>query len=627
MPNVGSPKGAPPKLAPAGQGGGGQPLKGARPARSRSRADFSVSYVIQALSAYNLITVDQMREVKLKEAVVRNRISKERSADGHRYEVSPIELVADFNFPVPGRPNLFLDQDKISEICALQCGAKYKKVDPLTLDMALITRTLSRPYASKHVVMPLEKVDGVLRVAVGNPFDDELFDGLRSITGMPIEPVLSSKADILRAIDHVYGFKKSVAAAADQHGGPVVDISNFEQLVRMSTDRELDANDKPVVAAVEYLLRYAFDQRASDIHIEPRRDESIVRMRIDGVLHSVHVMPKAVHAPVVSRIKMMARLDIAEKRRPQDGRIKTDRNGREIEMRVSTLPTAFGEKVVIRVFDSEALIQDLEQVGFLPEELELFEGWIERPHGLILVTGPTGSGKTTTLYSALKVLAGPDVNVTTIEDPIEMVHEAFNQVQVQPRIELDFAAALRHILRQDPDIIMVGEIRDAETARYAIQAALTGHMVLSTLHTNDATDAINRLIDLGVERFLVASSLIGVMAQRLVRQVCPHCAHEDTPAADELSSLGVSIPLLPQGCLFRKGAGCPQCRETGYLGRSGIFEMLDVGKEMKVQILSGANTAELTAKARQLGMRSLREAGVLKVAMGLTTIEEVIRVT
>ncbi|MBI5549033.1 MAG: type II/IV secretion system protein [Deltaproteobacteria bacterium] len=607
---------------PGGTRGGGKPGL-----RSRTRADFSVQFVLQALSVYNLINPDQLREVRIKEATVRSRISKERGGEGRRYDVSPVEIVSDFNFPVPGRPGLFLDQDKISEICALQCGAKYQKIDPLNLDMGLITRTLSRPYASKHAALPLERVDGVLRVAVANPFDDELFDNLRTIVSQPIEPVLSSKADILRAVDHVYGFKKSMAAAADEHGGPTVDLSNFEQLVRLSTDRELDANDKPVVAAVEYLLRYAFDQRASDIHIEPRRDESIVRMRIDGVLHPVHTMPKPVHAPVVSRIKMMSRLDIAEKRRPQDGRIKTDKDGREIEMRVSTLPTAFGEKVVMRIFDTEALIQDLAQVGFLPEELQMFEGWIERPHGLLLVTGPTGSGKTTTLYSALRVLAGPDVNVVTIEDPIEMVHEAFNQVQVQPRIELDFAAALRHILRQDPDIIMVGEIRDGETARYAIQAALTGHLVLSTLHTNDACDALSRLVDLGVERFLVAGSVVGVMAQRLVRQVCPHCAVESAPTADELSALSVNLPLLPQGTSFRRGAGCAQCRETGYLGRTGLFEMLDVGKEMKLQLLSNANSAELAAKARQLGMRTLRESGVLKVAMGITTIEEVLRVT
>jgi general secretion pathway protein E len=352
-----------------------------------------------------------------------------------------------------------------------------------------------------------------------------------------------------------------------------------------------------------------------------------VRLRIDGVLHSVHTVPRSVHAPIVARMKMLSRMDIAEKRRPQDGRIKTDRAGREIELRVSTIPTAFGEKVVLRIFDPDMLVQDLAQIGFQSSEQLLFESWIERPHGLILVTGPTGSGKTTTLYSALRMLAGPDVNVTTIEDPIEMVHDGFNQIQVQPKIELDFANALRHILRQDPDIIMVGEIRDRETAQNAIQAALTGHLVLSTLHTNNACDAISRLVDLGVERFLVSSSVIGVMAQRLVRANCPHCAVEALPAADELAALGVSLPLIPQGCCFRRGTGCPQCRQTGFLGRTGVFEMLDANPEIRGLIVSGANAGDVSVRARALGMRTLRESGALKVAMGVTTVAEVVRVT
>ncbi|MFN7133785.1 MAG: GspE/PulE family protein, partial [Myxococcales bacterium] len=536
-----------------------------------------------------------------------------------------VELIADFKFPVPGRPGLVLDEDKISEIAALKAGVAYRKIDPLKLDMQLISRTFSRPYAARRAVLPLEKSDGALVVAVANPFDGELFDQLRAVVGHDVRPVLSSKADILRSIEHVYGFRKSVDAAADANAA-VVEISNFEQLVRLSTDKELDATDKPVISAVEYLLRYAFDQRASDIHIEPKREESLVRMRIDGVLHPVHTLPRNVHGPIVARIKMLSRMDIAEKRRPQDGRIKTDRNGREVELRVSTIPTAFGEKVVMRIFDPDTLVQDLSQIGFLPQEQALFESWIARPHGLILVTGPTGSGKTTTLYSALKLLAGPDVNVTTIEDPIEMIHEGFNQIQVQPKIELDFAGALRHILRQDPDIIMVGEIRDRETAQNAIQAALTGHLVLSTLHTNNAADAVTRLIDLGVEPFLVATSLVGIMAQRLVRLVCNHCAVEANLTADQVAGLGVFLPLVNGGG-FRRGEGCPKCRNTGYSGRSGVFEMLDVNEDIKQLILKRADAGEVATTGRRFGMRSLREAGVLKLAMGLTTFDEVVRVT
>ncbi|MGI5864313.1 MAG: GspE/PulE family protein, partial [Myxococcales bacterium] len=433
------------------------PLPAQQPTgRSRTRGDFTVAYVLEALGAYKLLTPAQIRDVQAKEASVRLRLLKERGGQGLRYELSPVEVVSDFNFPVPGRPGLVLDEDKISEICALHSGGRFVKIDPLKLDMALITRTLSSPFARRHAVLPIEKQGGVMVVAVANPFDEELFDNLRSIIGCEIQPVLASKADILRAIEHVYGFKKSVAAAVDLHMGGQ-ELSNFEQLVRLSSasDRELDATDKPVVAAVEYLLRHAFDQRASDIHIEPKREETLIRLRIDGVLHPVHTVPRAVHAPIVARIKMLSRMDIAEKRKPQDGRIKTDRDGREVELRVSTVPTAFGEKVVMRIFDPELAVQDLSQTGFTPDELRTFESWIERPHGLILVTGPTGSGKTTTLYSALRVLAGPEVNVSTIEDPIEMVWEGFNQIQVQPKIDLDFATALRHLLRQDQDIIMV----------------------------------------------------------------------------------------------------------------------------------------------------------------------------
>ncbi|HCF58795.1 MAG TPA: type II secretion system protein E, partial [Myxococcales bacterium] len=342
--------------------------------RSRTRGDFTVVYVLEALGAYKLLTPAQIRDVQAKEASVRLRLLKERGGQGKRYELSPVEVVSDFNFPVPGRPGLMLDEDKISEICALHSGGRFVKIDPLKLDMALITRTLSSPFARRNAVLPVEKQGGVMLVAVANPFDEELFDNLRAIIGCEIQPVLASKADILRAIEHVYGFKKSVAAAVDLHQSGQ-ELTNFEQLVRLSSasDRELDATDKPVVAAVEYLLRHAFDQRASDIHIEPKREETLIRMRIDGVLHPVHTVPRAVHAPIVARIKMLSRMDIAEKRKPQDGRIKTDRDGREVELRVSTVPTAFGEKVVMRVFDPDLAVQDLSQTGFTADELRTFE--------------------------------------------------------------------------------------------------------------------------------------------------------------------------------------------------------------------------------------------------------------
>ena len=598
---------------------------------NRSRADFSTAFVLDALVKAGLLSAVQSSEILAKENAARARVIKSRGLTGKeaaRYDVSPVEVVAAFEVPVPnGRPGDLLDQDRITEAAAKAAGVPYRKIDPLKLDMALATRTVSKPYAQKHVLLPLERsAAGRLVIAFANPFDRELIENVQRLAGMTVEPVFSAKTDILKSITEVYGFKKTLArAASDFTTGP--EVANFEQLVKLSGNQEMDASDKPIVQAVDHLLRYAFENRASDIHVEPKRDASMVRFRIDGVLHPVYTLPGPVHSPIVSRVKMISRMDIAEKRRPQDGRIKTEREGKEIELRVSTLPTAFGEKVVIRIFDPEALVQDIAQLGFEPEEKELFEEWIDQPHGLILVTGPTGSGKTTTLYSALKALAGPDVNVTTIEDPIEMVWEPFNQVQVQPKLDLDFAAALRHILRQDPDIIMVGEIRDGETAENAIQSALTGHLVLSTLHTNDAAGAISRMRDLGAASFLIASSLLGVMAQRLLRKICTHCAVETSLSADELAALGVPLPLLPDGVKLQRGAGCVRCRSTGYYGRTAVFELFPVNKEIRELIANNAGYAELAAAARRAGLKNLREAAVRKLAQGVTTFEEVIRMT
>jgi general secretion pathway protein E len=405
-----------------------------------------------------------------------------------------------------------------------------------------------------------------------------------------------------------------------------IDLGNLEQLVRMKSETEIESSDQHVVNAVEFMLQHAFDNRASDIHIEPRRDQSLIRIRIDGVLHDIQVMPKIVHNAVVSRIKTMSRLDIAEKRRPQDGRVKTTRAGRDVELRVSTLPVAFGEKLVMRIFDPEVLMQDLPGLGFYPEELQQFQDFITRPHGIILVTGPTGSGKTTTLYSALRTIASREINITTIEDPIEMVYEDFNQTAVQTKVGITFAAALRHILRQDPDVIMVGEIRDAETAQYAIQAALTGHLVFSTLHTNDAAASISRLIDLGVERFLISSTLIGTMAQRLLRRICPHCGVERHLSPDEVTTLRLTVPAGKR-VKVKEGAGCHECRSTGYLGRTGIFEILPIDEAVKSLIVQGSDAPEIKREAQKNGMRTLRQSALRKLAEGTTSFEEVVRVT
>jgi general secretion pathway protein E len=591
-------------------------------------AEFTLRFVLEVLVQAGILTSAQASSLYSKEEVGRARVLKQSGLsekEAARYDVSPIETVASFALPSPdGRGTI--DQDKVTEAVARAVKIPYRKLDPLKLDMALPTKTVSRPYARRHVLLPLEKNAGRLVVAVANPFDVELFENLHRLTGMPIAPVLSAKADILKAIADIYGFKKTLAQAADDFAQNAP-IQNFEQLVSLTSSEELEASDRPIVQAVDYLIRYAFEHRASDIHIEPKRDVSLVRLRIDGVMHSVYRLPTQVHAPVISRVKMISRMDISEKRRPQDGRIKTERDGREIELRVSTLPTAFGEKAVLRIFDPETLVQDIALLGFDPSEKTIFESWIDRPHGLVLVTGPTGSGKTTTLYSALKALAGPDVNVTTIEDPIEMVWDAFNQVQVQPKLNLDFANALRHILRQDPDVIMVGEIRDPETAENAIQSALTGHLVLSTLHTNDAVGAISRMKDLGVPSFLLASSLVGVMGQRLLRRVCAECAAETSLTPDELSALRVPLPLLPGGLKFQRGVGCIKCRGTGFYGRTGVFEILDVDAVLRDMIAHDRPASEMTQAARSHGFRTLREAAVKKLAEGATAFEEVVRLT
>jgi general secretion pathway protein E len=603
-------------------------------ARTLRATDFTLEYVADLLQKQGLLTDDAKRTAFARENVQRARLLRENTSRSggrslRRAELSPVEVLASFGFHDAGREEELVDEDKATQVLAKAIGVEYRKIDPLKLDTQLITRTLSRPFARKHAVLPLERHDGKLVVATANPFDRELFENLRGLTGAEIEPVLSAPSDIHRAIAEVYGFRHQISEASVQlTGGPVApDVGNLEQFVNLSGIDALEASSEPVIAAVEYLLHYAFEQRASDIHIEPRREESIIRMRIDGVLHPIHRVPKAVHAAIANRFKIMARLDISLKR-PQDGRIRTARGEAEMELRVSTIPTTFGDKVVVRVLDPNVLVRDLSELGFLPDERDAFERWLLRPHGLVLVTGPTGSGKTTTLYSALQALASPEVNVVTIEDPIEMVLEDFNQIAANTKTGTGFADALRHVLRQDPDVVMVGEVRDGETAAQAVQAALTGHMVLTTLHTNDTVGAIARLRDLGVPGFLVAATLSGVVAQRLVRQVCPSCAADVPLTADEVHALGVPHPEDHAGKLVaRRGQGCTKCRFTGYYGRSGIFEVLGVNARLRHLISEGATPEALHRTARQDGLRSLREHAIRKVASGATSFEEAMHAT
>jgi len=573
---------------------------------------------------------EQAREINIKQDTQRMRLLKARGDSLQRGrvhiedEISAIEVASSLNLEIPGAPGQILTEDAITEIVAQHAGLPFVKIDPLKLNPEITTQILSRAFARRSISIPLDRDTDSITLAVSDPYNIEVVENVERM-GYKVKRVVSPKSDILKIITEFYGFRSSVSAAAKELTSEV-DLGNLEQFVKMKSVSEIEATDKHVVNAVEFLLRYAFDQRASDIHIEPKRDASEVRLRIDGVLNTVHKIPKAVHPAFVSRIKMLSRMDIAEKRRPQDGRIKTEFKNREVELRVSTMPTAFGEKIVIRIFDPEILLQNLEELGFSPREYELFRSFIARPHGIVLVTGPTGSGKTTTLYSALKLIALPAVNVVTIEDPIEMVYDKFNQVSVQPQIGVTFGSTLRTILRQDPDVIMVGEIRDLETAENAVQAALTGHLVFSTLHTNDAPSAIIRLLDLGVPSYLISSTVIGVMAQRLVRTVCSNCEKTYELLPEEAETVGL-IADKSRKITVKYGEGCTLCRGTGYRGRSGIFEVMEVNDRIR-DIIREKSDAELLRKtAIEDGMIGLRDAAVQKMLSGATTFDEVIRVT
>jgi general secretion pathway protein E len=579
-------------------------------------------FVADVLLRQGLISAAQADEVK-REA--RQLPSRAKAPSTYEQKAVAYDLVSSLRYPNQLDPSSVIGEQEIARAIAADANLESVRIDTLALDADLIESKISRPFAKRHRMIPLSMTNGKLRVACANPFDIEGIDAFRRIAGRDLQLVVASEPDILRAITEFYGLRHSVKRAErDLSAG--IDLGNLEQLVRMKNEAEIESSDQHIVNAVEFMLQHAFDTRASDVHVEPKRDFSLIRFRIDGVLHDIQSIPKIVHAAILSRLKTLSRLDIAEKRRPQDGRIKTTRAGKEIELRVSTLPVAFGEKIVLRIFDPDVLMQELSGLGFYPEETVVFNEFISRPHGIILVTGPTGSGKTTTLYSALKSIATRELNITTIEDPIEMVLEEFNQTAVQAKVGIDFAGALRHILRQDPDVIMVGEIRDGETAQYAIQAALTGHLVFSTLHTNDASTSISRLVDLGVERFLISSTLIGAMAQRLVRKICPKCLSERTLSNEEAASLRLTVPPGKK-IKVKEGQGCHDCRGTGYLGRCGIFEILPIDESIKHLIVEGRDAPEIKREAVKNGMRTLRQSALRKLAEGITTFEEVVRVT
>lgn len=520
-----------------------------------------------------------------------------------------------------------LDTDALTEWLAVRAGIPYLRIDPLKVDVGRVAEIMSINYAERRRSLPLNVGAREITVATSEPFDTAWVAEIEGHTRKTIKLVLANPLEVARYTTEFYTLSRSVRNAAKT--GETSAIASFEQLVELGkTNKQLDANDQGVVQVVDWLWQYAFDQRASDIHLEPRRERSVIRFRIDGVMHTVYQLPPGVLNAMIARVKLLGRMDVVEKRRPLDGRIKTrNPSGDEVEMRLSTIPTAFGEKMVMRIFDPDTTVKPLEGLGFGSHDGKRWEQLVANPHGIILVTGPTGSGKTTTLYSTLRRLATDEVNVCTVEDPIEMIQPAFNQTQVQPAVELGFAEGLRALMRQDPDIIMVGEIRDLETAEMAIQAALTGHLVFSTLHTNDAASAITRLVDLGVPPYLIGSTVIGVLAQRLVRTLCPSCKQPDEATTRETIDEVIKPWRLNGGVKPYKPVGCLECRMTGYRGRAGLYELLTVGDAARGFIHPVPDAAKLRQQGLQEGLRPLRLAGAMKVAEGVTTLEEVLRAT
>ncbi|UZE97340.1 GspE/PulE family protein [Alkalimarinus alittae] len=545
--------------------------------------------------------------------------SKSRQA----LSLHPLEIIAGANLK-----NRLCDEnltlDNLSQWLADWADQPLFHIDPLKVDASKSANAMSFAFAQRHGILAVETSPTQVVVASAQPFVDDWVENLQHVLRKSIKHVVVNPADLKRFTIEFYQLANSVNKASGQSQSS---IQNFEQMLQLGSDANPDANDQHIVNIVDWLLQYAFEQRASDIHIEPRREIVQVRFRIDGVLHNVYELPAQVGIAVISRLKILGRLNVAEKRKPQDGRIKTKgENDKEIELRLSTLPTAFGEKMVMRIFDPDVLLRSFPDLGFSAEDSRRWERMAKQPNGIILVTGPTGSGKTTTLYSTLRQLATTEVNVCTIEDPIEMVEPLFNQMQVQSNIDLSFSSGIKALMRQDPDIIMIGEIRDLETAEMATQAALTGHLVLSTLHTNDAPSTITRLIELGVPSYIIKATVLGVMAQRLVRTLCSKCKAPHPIDEDAWKSITTPwrAPLPSNTC---RPVGCLECRDTGYKGRAGVYEIMPISNTMKPLISDNCDLEALRKQAIKEGMHSLRLSGANKVGAGLTTIEEVLRVT
>jgi general secretion pathway protein E len=585
---------------------------------ARKALDFQTLF--SWLLADGIVTKDKVKsEFAQAQGIHRNAVGS----------MHPLTAIAQCKLTSAQAPHRLMTLDVLTEWFAAKVNLPFVRIDPLKIDFTKVADVMSASYAARFNILPLELTGSTLVVATADPFSLEWESEIAKVSRKRIELVIANPLDISQYISQFFSLAKSIKGAHASKGQDLTLRNNFEQLVEMGkSNKQVDANDQHIVNIVDWLWQYAFEQRASDIHLEPKRDMAAIRFRIDGVLHQVYQVPAVVMIAMTARIKLLGRMDVVEKRRPQDGRIKTrTAGGQEVELRLSTLPTAFGEKLVMRIFDPEVVVKTLPELGFSADEASRWNSLTARPHGIILVTGPTGSGKTTTLYTTLKALATSEVNVCTVEDPIEMVEGAFNQMQVQPGIDLSFADGVKALMRQDPDIIMVGEIRDLATAEMAIQAALTGHLVLSTLHTNDSPSAVMRLLELGVPYYLLEATLIGIMAQRLVRTLCPHCKAADGHITDEVwNSIGGSWNIDKPKTVYRP-IGCPECRQTGFRGRTGLYELLEVSEEFGKLIEEETDVGALRRVAIANGMRPLRIAGAHKIIEGLTTADEVLKVT
>ena len=573
---------------------------------------YDPDYIFSILEKEGLLSKEQISKL-----IPRLAIPKRKGQD-------LVQWLDSLHLPRLDSPGNSLGEAKILSLIAKDRNWTFRRLDPLHLDMEVVTKTLPASFARKRLVLPLSWNDGELEIVCYDPEDRDLQQDIEKACQARVRISITPRRDIKHIIREFFDFKRSIAAAENVLNVQKVDISNLEQYVRLVAPDAV-SSDKYINKAVDHLFQYAIEQRASDIHIEPKRTESCIRLRIDGVLHTVYRLPRIVHDAICSRIKAMSRLDIAEKRRPQDGRLKIAWKENEVEVRISSIPVAFGEKLVLRLQSAEILLRDLDQLGLAEKDLQTYQGFLNNSHGIILSTGPTGSGKSTTLYSTLRHLSSPDINIITVEDPIEMVYEEFNQIAVQPQVDVTFASILRNILRQDPDIVMIGEIRDAETARYAIQAALTGHLVFSTLHTNDAISTITRLRDLGLAPYLIASTLIGIVAQRLVRMVCKDCSEAIVIPAERIRAFG--FQSKSDHIKVFKGRGCKHCRNTGYWGRIGVYEVLSISDTIRKMIHSNEDEETIKRQAIKEGMRTLKYDACRKLLSGVTSMEEVIRIT